>query len=360
MTLTFISLPPLAASASLGVARAILICLATAASVQAEDTPVIRARSLVDRFEQADAEQVQVAARQLRTFLDAHPDDVQALIVAARIGWLTELRAPVVMSQGKQEPPDPAAAYKPLQDLLDRALNLEPANAEASYWKARLYGVTVPVRAKEWLDYQPIDIDQAIRFARRAVDLAPQDVAYREALAQYLVIHQEPKAAIDVLKDVRQGRHPLYVLLSDFESIPIPEGAAFDRMFSTALAQTSSANGNIPADYASVRVRAYVVAIPVAEVAAFYRRHWPAFRLGKGDSFGSDRTSIVQYSFYLRPSPSGWVVQTRLPKKIPKEGMSFGIAEIRNAPPEAIRRLPIAAGDVYCTVVLANMRVVPP
>src|SRR3989449_11102775 len=107
--------------------------------------------------------------------------------------------------------------------VLHRVLALEPNNAEAHSWKGRLYGLSFGWRSLFYGVNDTSDsvapqyrayADSALRFARRAVELAPQQVSYREALALFLVFADRRDEAAAVVGDVAGGRHPTFCILS--------------------------------------------------------------------------------------------------------------------------------------------------
>jgi len=125
-------------------------------SLTAEEGTLERAKKLLAILEAAEAgqdagvspktltERLGQAEQDLAAHLRTHPSDVEALIVSARLDRFRQVLEPVALSRG-QEPADPKAAYAPAHEKLNRALALQPNNAEARYWKARLYGLRHPV-----------------------------------------------------------------------------------------------------------------------------------------------------------------------------------------------------------------------
>src|SRR5882672_6638445 len=230
--------------------RHLLLYLALSAwtSVSAgQATPVAGTGSLVDRVaafvdsaEAAEggqnAQGVADAAAQLATYLSSHPNDVRALILSARLGRLRQGAQPLVVQGGDSAPTlaSLAAEYAPHHAALNRALALEPNNAEVHYWKARLYalshnwmgtlyGVTEPPAAAAAL--AKAYADSAVRYGRRSVALAPEQVSYREALAVYLILTRREQEAAVVLRGLDSGSHPMSLLLADWQAMPVPAGA---------------------------------------------------------------------------------------------------------------------------------------
>lgn len=229
------------------------------------------------------------AATWLDEHYQAYPDDVSALILRARLGRLQR------MSRGVDPPTreELAEEYAPLHARLERALALEPENPEAHYWKARLYGVHIVREGKS--EYVFDDLDEAIRFARDAVRLSPDNVIYREALAIFLVEDAQLDPAIAVMRDVDNGRHPIFLLLTDLQAVPVPEQAVFSAEYTQGMRYWMEWVGEI-LYYPELRFRVYVVPLTKEEVEAFYRERWPDFRflIGQEDDERSSPRMYVQ------------------------------------------------------------------
>jgi hypothetical protein len=311
--------------------------------------------------------QLDHAAAQLGRHLDANRDDVRGLILSARLGRLREVLQPTVWSAGDPVPTLAAFAsrYAPQHAALDRALTLEPDNAQAHYWKGRLYGLGFSWQQTLYGLTEPPDSeiprfqaygDSAVRFGRRATELAPSREDYRDALATYLVLSWQDDEAMTLLRDAAGGRHPLYLLLSDWKSLPVPHGAALRRGESRALGQMVGPSLGVQ-DHPALRVRVYVVAQPMDSVGAYYRARWPSFRFHELESEESDST-VRSYAQFVR-----WrdrrVVVTRNAGEIPDqptEGIVFGLVEVTSPTPEARERYGMPAAPVFSVLTLINAR----
>ena len=342
---------------------------------------VDRVAVMVERLEAAEAGAVRLdlppeqltpqldhAATQLGRHLDANPDDVRALILSARLGRLRDVRQPTVWSAG--DPPPSLATfargYAPHHAALDRALALQPDNAEAHYWKGRLYGLGFTWQQTLYGMNEPPDSevlrfqaygDSAVRFGRRAADLAPTRDDYRDALAIYLVLSWEDNAAITLLQHVAGGRHPLYLLLSDWRALPLPAGAVLRRADSRAFGQMAGASLGVQ-DYAFLRVRVHVVALPKDSVEAFYRARWPGFRFHELENEDSDNPGLRSYAQFVRWR-DGRAVVARNTGEIPDqptEGIAVGLIEITSPTPEARERYGIPVAPVFSVLTLINAR----
>src|SRR2546422_146788 len=322
----------------------------------------------VDRAQTQIQRDVAKAATQLSDYLKREPNDVQALILSARLGRLGQIAQPLVVQRGDTLPTfaSLAAEYAPHQAALSRALELEPNNAEVHYWKARLYGlsqswigmlygITEPPPAVVALarDYG----DSAVHHGRRAMELAPERMQYREALAIHLILAQQEQEAATVLRDVGGGRHPMSVLLADWQAIPVPAGAVplperargLARMMTDEVAMSQ---------YPFLRVHMYVVVMPADSVEAFYRKRWAGFQLIRTEEHKNGDARLRVYSQYLRWQ-GGQIVPARDKREIPDEpteGIAVALMEIVNPPAEVRPQYPVPLGRVFCLLTFINMR----
>jgi len=341
---------------------------------------VDRVAAVVDRAEAAEAgrpvdravelimQDAAKAATQLSTYLDTQPNDVRALILSVRLGRFRQVTQPIVTRGGDSVPTfaSLSAEYAPHHAALNRALVLEPNNAEAHYWKARLfglshdwmgmlYGLTPPPAAERTLAHALAD--SAVRFGRRAVELAPDRVPYREALAIYLILSEQEREAAAVLREVAGGHHPMATLLADWEAIPVPAGAVALSAEARGMARMWMEEGTIP-DYPFLRVRMYVVMMPADSLQAFYRKRWPDFRLIPAEDERSGTTRVRSFVQHLKWRGAGFV-PVRNKKEIPEqptEGVNVALIEITNPPPEVREKFPVPVGKVFCSLSFINVR----
>ncbi len=350
---------------------------------QADSALIERARSLVKKGEASEiqgglselGEELQTMASQLAAHREAHPDDAQAWILSARLGRLIRIAEPQVTRGGHFE--EDMAAHEAegakrlaeLQGFLDRVLNLDETNAEAHYWKARLYGVRRMVVRNDLTAYEMWDLRAAIREAGEALRLAPEVLAYREALAAYLVADQQDAAAAELMRAVSDGRHPYYLLLRQLAEIPVPPGAIATPATAENMAQTEAEKGRVQ-NFPLLRVRAYTVAASAAEIESFYRAKWPTFRL-----FGNGREKVEGARIELKMCLLLWSSNGLEPYKSKREVERIevgspeigntalvSVVEIRNLPAkllastEGADQLPADARKLFSRVVIANYR----
>ena len=316
-------------------------------------------------------EELAKATADLDVYLKNRPDDVRALILFARLGRVQEIAKPLVFGKGEGQLPATPDKDEPAQlhSALDRALVLEPKNAEAHYWKARLYGVRTPVEVEGRIYMMPRDLDRAIQFARRAVQLAPENVVYREALALYLLAAEQRKEAIAVMREVAGGKHPIYLLASDLDSLPVPDSSVFLATISKNFARMQLESGRI-SDYANLRMKLYAVPLRSSDIEAFYRSRWPSFQLFEPDMAQAQEgaSSFVQFLRWrngvLEPSATMTDAAPAI-SGVPRDGVVLTVSEFRNMTAEnrtilARQKLPATFGDTFCVVLIGNFRNVDP
>lgn len=362
-----------------------LVGCATTRPIQAgsDESLTERVERVVKQGEAAEAGQgIQMTSRQLNeelakataeldAYLKNRPDDVRALILFARLGRVQELAKPQIYGNGAGQLPATPDKDEPAQlhSALDRALVLEPKNAEAHYWKARLYGIRTPVEVEGRFYMIPRDLDRAIQFARRAVQLAPENVVYREALALYLLAAEQQKEAIAVMREVAGGKHPIYLLASDLEAFPIPDSAVFLPADTENFAMMQLERGRI-SDYANLRFKIYAVPLRSSEIEAFYRSRWPSFQLFEPDKAQSqgDASIFIQILRWqngvLEPSATIADVAPAI-SGVPSDGVVLGVYNLRNVPSDKRtsplgQKLPATFGDIFSFITIGNFRSVDP
>jgi hypothetical protein len=211
----------------------------------------------------------------------------------------------------------------------------------------------------------PRDLDRAIQFARRAAELAPESVAYREALALYLLAAEQRKEAMAVMREVGGGKHPIYLLASDLDLLPMPDGAVFLPADTESFATMQLERGRI-SDYANLRVRMYAVPLRSADIEAFYRGRWPSFQLFEPDEAQQRPDMSISGQFLrlrngvLEPSVTRTDFQSAVSGTL-QDGMVMSVAELRNVPPDKRtsttgQKLPSSFGDLFCFIIIVNAR----
>jgi hypothetical protein len=316
-----------------------------------------------EAFEQGEAPDVSYeqmerdltkAEKDLLAYLKTQPDDVDALILAARLGRIEHMLTPAEWS-GEEGPPDPRAKLAPLLTAVDRAIGLDGERADAHYWKARLCGVRSPVIRDDTLVYESLDLKQAVSSAETAVRLDPKNPEYREALTVFLVNSQRFKEAMEAIRPVKKGRHPFSTLLADFDALPIPDQAAFSPVASETFAEQQLMRGRFE-DYADFRVRVYLVPMTADEIESFYRKHWEGFELFDWGPTRSQFMKIKRKGLQPITKESGFPDSPARAK-----GILLSVSEIDG--PEALKELtarfrlePIDPATEACLLYTVNYR----
>ncbi len=279
------------------VTRVILVTVAVTllpAAAFAQDV-VERAQRLVEMYELVEAGQesreklpghleaeLGRLAGGLDRYLRDHADDVAALIAAARVARIQVSLTPLSWSPSAGEPP-PTNETGHAHELLSRALAVEPDNADAHYWQARLYGLKNPVIQDGVIAYRAEDLDLAITHGRRAVELVPTSSGYRQALAMFLPDDLRHTEAIDVMRSVDGGQHPIYVLLTDMDLLGLPDEAVYLQLESQSFAEFLNNRGRFK-NYPYLRTRVYSFPGSPAELEEALHRSWPDLEFDNGDA----------------------------------------------------------------------------
>lgn len=313
--------------------------------------------------EEAIATQLKDAEVAVSSYLKDYPNDAAALVVSARLAMSRQVLRPTILTPGR-EPPDLDAGVAPIHQTLDRALQLQPDNAEANYWKARIFGLRRPTIRDGRIYYPSMDLPQAILFSRRAVALASTNTRYREALALYLVEDQREAEAIEVIGVADNGRHPIHLLLKDLAGLPIPQNALLSKVDSQSFAQQQMERRRIK-DYPSLRVRFIVIPMTLVQLEEFSSKQWGQakfFAQGGSKRVGDGeirffRQYLVQEGDLLRPVSS----EADIPDS-PGSGVLLNVIQFHNLP-EKMRvktpagfDLPNNIGETYCYLIVVNFR----
>jgi tetratricopeptide (TPR) repeat protein len=333
-------------------------------------SPVERATELAEFFDLLESgatppgtpptlEELERTFEELRTYLDTNTDDVRSLILFARLGSVIDLSQPVMFSVN-EDIPSSEDSYAPLHTALERAVTLEPDNADAHYWQARLYGVNEPTITDDGrLTSKSKDLNQAIHHGRRAVELEPDEPRYRETLALYLFAAGLTSDAIGVMQDVDGGKHPIYLLLSDLEALPLPKSAVLSSIESKGFAEMQMSRGRYE-NYPELRARIYTFPGSASELESFFQTQWSGIRLFENDrdenAEGAVVRTLAQHFRWrrgkLQPDTEKNVSRAL---KDPK-GILLMIIELR-APTESMRqRWGQLSADPFCVLYFTNLR----
>jgi len=346
---------------SVSIAIGLSAILFAAISGYAADRAVVeQTRALLDEIDRGKniisiEQKLKQAEQELDDYLRSADKDVDALILAARLGYLAGGRNPVVISQG-QPPPNPKDVFRREHSYLDRALRLRRTSAEAHYWKARLYGLRMPIIANGILEMPIVDADQAVRHMREAVRHDPRRATYREALAIYLADAGKTKEAFEVAVPLAKERNPVYVLLKDLNGFPLPDKAIFAETLTQGFRDIQVGSGKIR-NFPMLRVWMFALPMTVTEIDAFYRNRWPDFRLFQMDS---RRPGNPNYGQFLKFDAKGMEPSTNKSDvdAAQREGILLSVLEFRHPPARVRQMLPIDLGPVYSILTFINLRLI--
>jgi tetratricopeptide (TPR) repeat protein len=316
-----------------------------------------RAATDIYSFEQ----QLENAAAEIDALLKTEPNNVPALMMAARVGrvlmGIPRKSAPIAGPDAMQKLTDLERRNREevnrLHSFCERAIALEPGNAEAHYWNAVLYGMMASAFYFDQEQRSFNDLANAIRFAQQAVKLAPMNMVYREALAGYLLQNNQEKDAGEAVGEVTGWTHPINRLLKDRDAIPLPPGAVFMKEQTELDVGFIGEPWNL--EYPSLRFHTYLLPMSAAEAEAFWRQKWPGFRLVPKKNKYEREASFVQWMRWrgddLYPARSaGDIFNSRVIDK----GIILDLREYPGPDPE--NPLPVPVSGVYCIIDIHNFR----
>jgi hypothetical protein len=307
-----------------------------------------------------DSEEIARARKAIDAQLRKTPDDPATFILAARVGRFALMplrsascRAECVLAPGYDDAPVHAA--------IDRALALQPNEAAAHFWKASLLADGRPViRDAEFA----VDVDSAavLEHAVRAVALDPGNARYREFLAERYAGAGRYAEAAAAVQPLGGGQHPFYLLLRDFDALPVPDGA----VAWTARRGAFMGMVEAPPRYTEHKSRSWAVALALDDVLAFYRRLWPDLRFFQLDVSRGDGKAWLQWfapdsAGRLQPARDSSFVDDQAWWSSDHQGL---LVMVRRAGP-AVDQRPVAvprvlAGrDVFVEIVITSGRHLP-
>jgi tetratricopeptide (TPR) repeat protein len=268
--------------------------------------------------------EVDRAITDVATYLKANPSDAAGYVLWARLARL------------RPRPPQRPQEISPTDIIgaLKRAVKLAPGNADAQYWLGR--GYSDPKESTTDGIGRYSSIDQAVEHLRKAVQLAPTKVAYRETLAFSLADQGRPGEAKTILQAAASGDTLMIGLLSDLEAVPIPPGAQLlSEHPLTMTFKLQLAQGGLE-DHWRLRLRTYELSTTRDRVSDFYQSRWPGFEFIREDSDEASDTPRDEQNHllfqYLRwqNGKLTWVDSESEIPQMPKEGMQICVIEATN------------------------------
>ncbi|MBI2968328.1 MAG: hypothetical protein HYY40_11035 [Bacteroidetes bacterium] len=269
---------------------------------------------LVKRFSVLSSEHQKTVISQYNKYLTNNPKDVNALILYsdfAQIKGIVGLTR--ITEPGEIKPADDISVQ--IHAALDRALSVDPNNGDAYYRKSRQFSGSGVTAGKGKHDDHG-NFSQAMQFARKAVNLAPDNALYREQLALLLVEERNFEEASAIMKPVIGGTHPLFRLISDFREFSVPQEAVFLKDETGALAAQLTDTGAI-ADYPGIRVHIYAIPYGVGDLELFFSKWFNEFVFFPVEKDRKNAISTYrQYVKFLDSRPFATSSKKELPSEI--------------------------------------------
>jgi len=301
---------------------------------------------LVRKFDIITDADHDLIASKLDKYLKVHSSDVDALILYAKLGLRQE------------------KYIDKLHEMLDKALEMEPDNAEANYWKARLYGIRENVTTESTTSFEFRDYTKAVKFCKTAISVDPENNEYRETLALYLSAKRRFEEARIFTKHAANGKLPVYLLLRDLQIFPLPSSVVFLPDETKGVIQQIRDKGE-PSDYLMLRVQVFAVPITADALESFYESRLPEFSLFETQR--DKKAKTASFKQYLKIWDKEMYTTNAIedvPER-PKEGVTLDVDYIYrkssdNDPPwisEMIKNSPsLADKKTFCKIVFVNYR----
>lgn len=296
-------------------------------------------------------DRVEKAVGEVDAYLRGNLGDPRALLLKARL-----LRALDAATLRRFSPGQPAPSgtegerrLGEIRKLLEEVLERNPDIAAAHYWMARISALREPVMKDGEFSYEGGDIDKVMLHARKAVELAPAELRYREYLAQAFLATGRTDEVVELMKDVSGGNHPIYRLMSDWSLIPIPEGAALDAMMTMSMIQMAQADRAF-GEYPNLRIASFTAPMSASEVFAFFRSRWSDLKQEQDEGARSHAISLAWKGNELVPVESYSVDEDSF------SGVRIMVNEMGDTSPEQRKALRIPEGKAACSIMVINAR----
>lgn len=252
----------------------------------AKKTMEEKGRELQVGLKKADAD--------LALYIKKNPRDACALLLQVRLDEVKGQVFPLGIVRGKFSRAGMPGQERDPQKMLDLIREIDPQSAEAYYLEARYWGMSRTTFTQNHLAIQFEDFAKAARFARTAVERAPENVEYREALATYLNAEGKPSQAMEALKPIQGANDPRCRLLIGESKISVPEGSVFNTGRQEQMLHLAR-DENL--EFPALRVRAFLYPGPLSRVQEYYQQRWKDFRLQKapGANINSNSFAIFEW-----------------------------------------------------------------
>jgi len=301
---------------------------------------------MVDKYPIITSDQQIEVSRKLEQFMESNPNNTEAIIQYVRVGLAKE------------------ASAKMLHAILDKGLALEPQNARLNFWKGRLFGPVPPFDGASHASYEFSNFDEAVEYLVKAVKLDPENNNFRETLGSYYAIKRMYEDARIYTKHIDNGQLPLYRLLKDIQSIPIPREAIFLPSESLRMISLMKEKGLFD-NYYNLRVHVYSLPLSAVATSLFYEERLTGFEFFETER--DKKAKTVRLKQYLK----SWEMELYSSNNLqeipvdPEEGITMDIESFYRknslADPlwisETLKISPsLDTRKLYCKLVVVNYR----
>ena len=300
---------------------------------------------------------IDTAKSDLQAYINANSEDVDAMVLSVRLDFMEQI---FLKSREKAsaQTTKPEEMFPSLHQRLDTILEIDADNAKANYWKARLYGMRAQVTDNRGnTDLQPIDLQQAINFAEKAVQLDRNNARYRESLAAYHITNGDRQSALEVLDTPLTADNPVNILLKDLDAFALPNGTIFLEKDTGRYGELQMEQKTID-DFPQLRTQVYAVPLAANRLEEFFQKKWPQF------SFFRQGPNLYAQYLILDPdlSPSKNMAEARASVQKQLGGIILSVMDVKN--PTAAERemspeghpLPASLGDNFSYLFYVNNR----
>jgi hypothetical protein len=232
-------------------------------------------------------------ARDLESYLRAHPNNGRALVLRGRILGLQYRFAKFTPTGVTPLAADDDPRFESVR-WFDRAVAADPRNAEAHFWKAVTLSEPVIDIEKDSGRYRQPLWDLALSPAREAYRLHPEDARFEAFVRKALIATSNDEEAVRLAGGHGSLEAELVKLMADRDRVPVPPGAVLSP--GTRVIGQGPVEGH-PEDpsreFTIARTREFTCAQATDSVIAFYHRVWPSLSFLSSGS--SDKVEIIGF-----------------------------------------------------------------
>ena len=301
---------------------------------------------MVKKYDHVTMEQKKIIEMQLENYVKIHPSDVEALVSYAEIGLKND------------------KDLDKLHGYLDKAIEIESDNAEAHFWKSRLYGIKENVASGEHIEFDFRDYEKSLKSLKVAISLDMENIKYKETLALYLSFDRRFEEARIFTKLAGEGKLPVYELLKDLQMFPLPREVVFLPDETRNMISVIKDNGLL-GDFPILRVHVFAVNKSAEALEIYYEERLPEFKLF--ELTRDKKAKVATFGQYLKIWGKEMYTVNKaadIPQN-PVEGIKLDVTSIyrksnTNDPPwisELFKISPtLSERKAFCKIVYVNYR----